>query len=118
MIDHMLFQKAFWTSLDKQSGTVNINGKTRNIGVSHYKLGTRVTFNINDPDNSISMGDTGTIIGSLGFVAKPDVSDELMSKCLQDKIQADHSGDATNGILVKLDKGKTVYVPGSWANLF
>ena len=113
MIDHMLFNRAFWINYDSKNGTVNINGKSRSTGVSRYPLGKRVRFTLNDSDNSISYGDEGTIIGSLGFIAKPDISDSQMNSCLKDKAYA----DTDNRILVKLDKGKLIYVPGNWANL-
>ena len=113
-VDHMLFNKAVWINYDSQNGTVNINGKSRSTGVSKYPLGKRIRFKLNDPDNSISYGDEGTIIGSLGFIAKPDISDSQMNSCLKDKADA----DINNRILVKLDKGKIVYVPGSWADLY
>ena len=113
-VDHILFNKAVWINYDSQNGTVNINGKSRSTGVSKYPLGQRVRFKLNDPDNSISYGDEGTIIGSLGFIAKPDISDSQMNSCLKDKVDA----DTNNRILVKLDKGKIVYVPGNWADLY
>ena len=113
-VDHILFDRTFWIKYDSQNGTVNINGKSRSTGVSRYPLGQRVKFEFDDSNNSILRGDEGTIVGSLGFVAKPDISDSQMNSCLEEKINA----DTNNRILVKLDKGKIVYVPGNWVSLF
>ena len=108
MIDHMLFNRAFWINYDSKNGTVNINGVKRNTGISQYELGTRVKFTTDDSDNSFKIGDKGTIVGSLGFIAYPDIPNSLMKSTMRIPVE--------DYILVKLDNGKIISVLDTWTD--